>query len=722
MAILRLLFLGVALLNALVLANTFTPHDLVSFPRPGAVSPSPNGRLAVYAQSAYNSEKDKTTKSLYLIDLKESAVKELTKPGFDVSYDEPFFLDDTHVAYVYHHKKESVDQIYVLDIENDFHYRLTDLPVAFGNIKYNAKNRLLAFSAAVYDDGKLERAVEKDRKLAAKKDSALVYDHLMVRHWDTFISEKKNNLFTIELELQDGRYRVASQPRNLLKRTGLMKQSPNFPLGDSSDYAISADGSQLAFVSKIQTPDNAWQTSQHIYLVQTTEHSDPIPVNDFIPAASSKPTFAPNGILAYLQMVKPQYEADRNRIVIFNPKTRARRLLVEDWDRSPSELAFSPDSSTLYVVAEDHGRSKIFAINLVTEDITMLTDKHVVSGLSVLSSDTLLFNVNSMNHPNIAHTLHISSGELVQQGPSDVLRQHLDNIDLQKPEEFEFDGSLNHRVHGWLVKPADFDPSEKYPVAFLIHGGPQSAWSDSWSTRWNPQVFANAGYVVVAINPHGSTGYGQEFCDAIQRNWGSYPFWDLEKGLDYVLSTYDFLDSERVVGLGASYGGYMINWINGHSNRFRALVNHDGMFSTVNTYYTTDELYFPEREFGGTPFHPLTRLTYERWSPSNFVQHWKTPTLVIHGGHDYRLVDGEALATFTALQRQGIPSRFVYFPDESHWVLKPANSLRWHKEGKYKMWFLWAELTAMLVIEWIDQWTAVPEKSEAAFVVQHQGI
>ncbi|KAF7728576.1 hypothetical protein EC973_005802 [Apophysomyces ossiformis] len=702
MIIVKLLSLGVALSSVLVAARSFTPHDLVTFPRPGSVSPSPNGRLAVYSQSIYNSKEDKTAKNLYLIHLEDSAVKELTKPSYHVSYSDPFFLDDTHIAYVFHHNKSNVDQLYVLNVENDDHYRLTDFPTAFGDIKYNAKSRLLAFSAAVYADGSLEHAVRKDRELASRKDSALVFDQLMVRHWDTFTTQKKNNIFTVQLDVVDGRYRVATHPRNLLRNTDL--QSPNFPLGDSSDYAISPDGSQLAFVSKIQTPDNAWQTSQHIYLVDAAGETEPIAVNDNIPAASSKPTFAPSGIMAYLQMAKPQYEADRNRIVIFNPKTGSKRLLAEDWDRSPSELAFSPDSSTLYAVAEDRGHAKIFAIDLVTEDITLLTDKHYVSDLSVLSSDKLLFNLNSMRHPNIAHTLDIPSGNIVRQGPAKDLQERLDEIDFSKPEEFEFDGSLGDRVHGWLVRPADFDPYKKYPVAFLIHGGPQSSWADNWSTRWNPQVFAGAGYVVVAINPHGSTGYGQAFTDAIQRNWGSYPFWDLEKGLNYVLSSYDFLDSTRVVGLGASYGGYMINWINGHSDRFRALVNHDGMFSTVHTYYTTDELYFPEREFGGVPYDPLTRLVYERWSPSNFVRRWKTPTLVIHGGRDYRLVDGEALATFTALQRQGVPSRLVYFPDENHWVLKPANSLRWHKE----------------VLDWIDEWTAVPEDLEVPFIVQHQ--
>jgi dipeptidyl aminopeptidase/acylaminoacyl peptidase len=241
-----------------------------------------------------------------------------------------------------------------------------------------------------------------------------------------------------------------------------------------------------------------------------------------------------------------------------------------------------------------------------------------------------------------------------------------------------------------LVKPAGFVEGKKYPLAFLIHGGPQGAWGDSFSFRWNPEIFAGAGFAVVAINPHGSTGYGQAFTDSIKLNWGSLPYEDLDRGLTHVLKTYTYIDDRRVAGLGASYGGYMVNWINGHSKRFRALVNHDGVFSTLNVFYTTEELYFPEHEFGGPAYVPRALRIYERWSPSNFVRNWRTPTLVIHGGRDFRLVDGEGLSTFTALQRQGVPSRLVYFPEENHWVLQPANSLRWHRE----------------VLDWITEWTS----------------
>ncbi|CAO3616765.1 unnamed protein product [Cunninghamella echinulata] len=511
----------------------------------------------------------------------------------------------------------------------------------------------------------------------------------MIRHWDTFVHEKRNHLFVTYLEIVDGHYKLKTTPRNLLKNTDL--QSPGFPLGDSSDYAISKDGNELAFVSKITSRENAWQTSQYVYTIRLDdENAQPIAINDDIPAASSGPVYAPqSGRLAYLQMKTPQYESDRNRIVIYNKEKEGRIEIVSDWDRSPSQLIFSNDETTLYAVAEEFGRVKLFAIDLTSQAITALTNEHSVSGVSVISDHELLFSVNSMNHPFIAHSYNTKSKELKRHGVSDPLKKGLSAFQLSKPEEFEFIGALGDTIHGWIIKPFDFDENKKYPVADIIHGGPQGAFDDNWSTRWNPQVFANAGFVVILINSHGSTGYGQKFCDSIGKNWFTYPHQDQMVGLDYVLEKYSYLDADNVVALGASYGGTAINYINGHTNRFKALVNHDGIFNTVNAYYTTDELYFPEREFGGPAYNPIARINYERFSPSNFVHRWKTPTLVIHGGRDFRLVDGEGFSTFTALQRLNVPSRLVYFPDESHWVLKPANSLKWHEE----------------VLGWISKWT-----------------
>jgi len=669
-------------------ARILTPHALVTLPRPGGVMTAPSGKRAVFAQSQYNTTADKSTKNLHVVDLTNSKIHSVTAASLDYQQDDAFFLDDDHIAFYQTGKNLDIGQIFVLNIHelNAQPYQLTEFPVDIANIKFHSDSQLLAFSAAVYEDGSLEGARKKDDQIQnEKKDSALAFDSLMVRHWDEFTSEKKNNIFIVKLKLNNGKYRLDGSPKNLLKGSNL--ESPVLPFGDASNFDVSPDGKQVAFISKIPGPEGAWETSQHVYLVSTEGDQEPVAVNRDIPAAASHPAFAPDGTLAYFQMLEPKYEADRNRIVLYDGSSRT--FVAQDWDRSPSSLIFSKDSKTIFVTAEEHGHTKIFAIDRATHSVRTITNKHSASSVSV-ADGKLIFNLASMNHPNVVSSVDIDGGKLTTYSVTDELHMLMKGLDLPQPEEFWFTGSLNHQVHGWLIKPVDFDPSKKYPVAFLIHGGPQGSWGSSWSTRWNPQIYAAAGYVAVAINPHGSTGYGQEFCDAIRKNWGSYPYHDLDKGLTYIIENFDFIDADNVVGLGASYGGYMINWINGHSRRFKALVNHDGMFSTINSFYTTDELYFPEREFGGVPYETLHRLTYERWSPSNYVANWKTPTLVIHGAHDYRLVDGEGLATFTALQRQGVPSRLVYFPDENHWVLKPANSLRWHKE----------------VLDWIGKWTS----------------
>ncbi|KAI8074073.1 Alpha/Beta hydrolase protein [Gongronella butleri] len=701
-------------LISLAMADTFDAHRLVTFPRPSAPVPDPSGSWAVYAETQYLADQDKTQSNLYLLNLATNDVRTLTSPALGEKHSEPFFLDEHRVAFTWSQPNQAVSQLYVLDVQTEGAepYVLTDFPVQGGNYKYNAAQQRLFFSAYVYPDVEtLDEAKAKDDKIAANtKHDAKVYDQLMVRHWDSYIDDKRNQLFHVQLTIANDRYQVKDVPRNLLRNTGL--QCPGFPMGDASDYDVSKDGSELALVSKISTRDNAWQTSQYVYRVRLdfATANEPVVLNDDIHAASSGPVYAPkSGRLAYLQMYVPQYEADRNRIVIYDPKTDERTVIAKDWDRSPSQIVFANDESAVYVVAEENGRAKIFAIDLATESITTLTSDHAVSSLSVLPDDVLLFGVSSMTFPTIAHAIVPNENKWRRLGTSPSLSKALESVSLSTPEEFEFTGAMGDRVHGWIVKPANFDASRRYPVAFLIHGGPQGAWEDAWSTRWNYQVYANAGdgFVTIAINFHGSTGYGQDFTDSIGKNWFSHPYEDLMIGLDFALEKYPFLDSKRVTALGASYGATMINWLNGHTQRFCAMVSHDGIFSTLSAYYSTEEVYFPEREFGGAPYSPAARITYEKFSPSNFVHRWATPTLVIHGGLDFRLTEAEGIAVFTALQRRNVPSRFVYFPNENHWVLKPANSLKWHEE----------------VLGWIVRYTSTEQVNGAVespvFQVQH---
>ena len=399
------------------------------------------------------------------------------------------------------------------------------------------------------------------------------------------------------------------------------------------------------------------------------------------------PSFSPDGkTLGYLSMPRAGYEADRQQIVLLDVASGAARKLAEAWDRSASEVTWSADGKTIFTSAANLGHTSLFAIDVASGSVRTLVEKGTNGG-PVLCGEQVIFSRDTLKMPVELFAVAQSGGEprqLTHLNDAKVAAARMGDY-----EQFTFAGAKGDTVHGFVLKPVDFKDGQKYPVAFLIHGGPQGSFGDHFHYRWNPQAYAGAGFAAVFIDFHGSTGYGQAFTDAIHDDWGGAPFEDLMKGLDAVLAKYAFLDGSRVVALGASYGGYMINWIAGQApERFRALVNHDGVFDTRMGYFDTEELWFPEWEHGGTPWdHPEA---FEKHNPALHVGKWKAPMLVVHGGLDYRVVETQGIATFNALQRRGIPSKMLFFPDENHWVLKPQNSLHWHAT----------------VLDWIQQWTA----------------
>jgi dipeptidyl aminopeptidase/acylaminoacyl peptidase len=459
------------------------------------------------------------------------------------------------------------------------------------------------------------------------------------------------------------------------------------------------------------------------------------------PASDSTPLYSPDGrYIAYRAQQRPGYESDRFRLMLHDRKTGEKTdLLLNQFDHWVGTFVWAPDSSRLYFVAEDKGTSPIHSINFTRKtsaekgyDISIRqTDVKIDLFLPGFNDDlavtpdgsTLVFTRMSLRAPSEIYRTAPVDDSCRSKRPTETVREdncngiaqltHLDDavlsqVSMSLIEPFWFNGAQGDKVEGFLVTPPGFDrqwlnsgsaprrgsaPSKKYPVKFLIHGGPQGAWGDDWSYRWNPELFASptsstpSGYVVIMINFHGSTGYGQKFIDAINGDWGGAPFEDLMKGLDYAEKTYPFIDKDRECALGASYGGYMINWILGHTDRFKCLVSHDGMFNAESAWGTTEELWFNDWEFKGTPYD--NRASYEKWSPHQYAKNFKTPTLVIHGQRDYRLDVSEGLQLFTTLQMEGVPSKMLYFPDEGHWVLKPQNSQLWYKT----------------VNDWVDQWT-----------------
>ncbi|KAJ2703487.1 dipeptidylpeptidase [Coemansia sp. IMI 203386] len=709
--------LTIATLAMGAVARQFTPEILVQTNRfSGNIAVSPNNSLIAFIQTRYSMEdkrqntelliqglpsdssgQSSTTESqlvtAFSVDARPNppaseenvAAKKQHKPS------QPVWLSDSTLGYVVADSASGKSTLYAVSSGKHRHWSkpypvmTTVAPIA--DLQYNAASGILAFTAAVYNGTTLEETFKRDRKEQERADTGETYDDLWVRHWDTFVSPKVSQIHTLKLGGTGhfGQFKPKSEVRNIIRDTPVDGR-----LDVTDSFVFSPDGQQVAFVAKKPAGDYAWKTTSYVY-VADVGGSAAAPINEGDGGASSSPAFSADGSrIVYLQMDAPSYEADRNRIKIYSSVDKSTVSVAETWDRSPSHVDWV-DDATLLVTYNEWGRNKLAKIDIVTGTVTPIVSKHSVGSVTRLTgTNSVLIDYSAFDMPTDLYTVSLDSyDDQVEPKRVTDLNPMITSDLLSAAEDLEFVGADNATIHGFILHPPNFDPAKSYPLAFVIHGGPQSSFLDAWSTRWNLNVFASAGFVTVALDPQGSTGYGQKFTDAIRNQWGGKPYHSLMQSLDQLLEARPYIDSTRMAALGASYGGYMINWINGHTDRFRCLVNHDGMFSTISTYYSTEELYFPETEFEGTPFDEQARANYDRWSPERHVANWKTPTLVVHSEKDYRLVVAEGLSTFTALRRQGVPARMLYFPDENHWVLKPANSLRWHHE----------------VIGWITKWT-----------------
>ncbi|ORX51432.1 hypothetical protein BCR36DRAFT_582982 [Piromyces finnis] len=722
--------------------HSFTPLDLVKVRRINTVSLSPNSEYIVYDINKYIPDTNKKEQNLYLTSLKTNSTFQLTSDHADLS---PFWLNDNTIAFL--SNRSGKIQLWYVPIDfnnlgflkNETMVQLTHCTTSISNVVYNKKANRLIFSAQSLLDGTMvndDTYVEHEDN---KFTSGMVYDNLFIRHWDTFLKPKiREQLFVVDLKVEEDKFTLKNEPVNIM--SGQRMECPIAPFGDAGDFSISSDGETIAFSSRVEEPSQAWNTNTNIYLVHYPVGGVPGPIENLTssnPGYDTSPRISPDGQwITYLEMKERAYEADKNRIMLYNIKQKTYKELVPKWDRSVASITWSLNSSMLYVTAPSLGRVKIYMIKL-DDTIKSINEQHknkdkqpnmdeeslIVKELigtgnngnihiipkgqfNDNAEEILIFTRSTMMKPKEIYKLEVTSWDdlkvenedkkiMIEPPKSEagllqisaINNDFVQEVSVSEPEEFYFNGHNKDLIHGWFLKPVNFDESKKYPLAFLIHGGPQGAWDDSFGYRWNVQSYAGAGYAVVAINFHGSLGYGEKFQRAVSKSWGNDSYDDLMKGLDYVLDKYKFIDSSKVCGLGASYGGYMVNWINGHTDRFACLVNHDGIFDTINAYFTTEELFFTEYEFGGTPWDKNAKKLYDKWNPREYVENWKTPTLVIHGGKDYRLTESEGIATFTALQRLGIKSRLLYFPDENHWVLKQANLLFW-----YKQIFDWLEL------------------------------
>lgn len=643
--------------------------DLIGMGRVADPQVSPDGKTIAFVVTYHNKTENKTNSNIYLVPVSGGEVKQLTSAK-GANNNPRWLPDGKAIAFISTRDGES--QVWTISVAGGEAKKVSTISTEVSGLMISPDGKWFAFNSEVYPDC-LDDDCNQKRNAAVEKSKvkAKIFDHLPYRVWNAWKDGKRNHLFVLSVA---GGKAVDLSPGDY--------DTPPIDLGGNWDYTFSPDSKEMAFVRN-PDPMVAVSTNNEIYTVPITGGT-PKKITDS-PANDIQPLYSPDGkYIAYLAMRRARFEADQRQLMLYERATGKLMNLTQNFDYSINDVVWSPDSKTIYYNTEEKGSEVIFRMDVTGKNIVKLIDKGYNHNLRLTrDGKTLVFLKESINQPAEVHRIDVDGKNLKQLTFTNAER--LSQLDLHPKEDFWFEGAGGAKVHGFMVKPPAFDVSKKYPMIYLIHGGPQGQWADNISYRWNAQMFASRGYVVVMVNPRGSTGYGQQFTDEISGDWGGKVYEDLMKGVDYVLKTYSFIDGARMAAAGASYGGYMVNWIAGHTGRFKCLVSHDGMFNSVSAYGTTEELWFNEWEFKGTPYN--NPEVYRKWSPMEFVANFKTPMLVIHGQLDYRLDVSEGFQLFTALQRQGVKSKMLYFPDEGHWVLKPANSELWYKT----------------VLDWIDE-------------------
>lgn len=659
-------------------AHPFTVEGLVRMQRVSDPVISPDGRTVVYSVRETDLEANRGRVDLWSLDLATKGAQPrrlTTHPENDGS---PEWSADGREIYFLSARGGS-SQVWRLPANGGEAQQVTDLPLDVGSFRLAPGAARIAVTLEVFADcADLPCTVDRLDQAKDSKNSAQVYDRIFARHWDTWSDGRISQLFVLDLD--NGR---AGEPVSVSK--ALDADVPSKPFGDATEYTFSPDGSKLVFAARIKGKSEPWSTNFDLYEV-AVDGTGLRNLTEDDPAWDTQPVFSRDGSqLAWRAMQRPGFETDRFHIVLLDVKSGQRRALTKDWDRSVETIAFASDGRTLYATTDHFGQHPLWSVDVKTGKPTMLTGPGHVEAFSVGEREIVMTS-SSLKSPAELQALTLKGGDL--RTLPRMNETALARIKLGEPEQFTFAGAAGATVYGYVVKPAQFKAGTKYPVAFIVHGGPQASYANQWSYRWNPQTYAGAGYASVFIDFHGSPGYGQAFTDSISQDWGGKPLEDLQKGLAAALQNYPWLDGSRMCALGASYGGFMMNWIAGKwAEPFKCLVNHAGIFDSRGMAYSTEELWFSEWEQGG-PAHEVPE-NLEKFNPVNHVAQWSKPMLVIHGLRDYRVPYAQGLSTFTALQRRGIPSRLVIFPDENHWVLKPDNSIRWHHE----------------VHRWLDQWT-----------------
>jgi dipeptidyl aminopeptidase/acylaminoacyl peptidase len=641
--------------------QAYTIEDLLKVRRVGDPQISPDGRLVAFTIGDVNFDANRIVTHIYLVPVGGGDVKQLTV-GDSSATSPRWSPDGKKIAFT------TAGQVWVMDPNGEHKEQVTRISTEAASPVWSPDGNWIAFTSDVHPECENDECnKKKDEEAEQRKVKAHITNRLLFRHWNEWRDVKRTHVFVASAK--------GGTARDL---TPGDFDSPPYAAATGVDFTFSPDSQEIAYV---RNPDKveAISTNSDIYLVPvsrgpgkniTTQNRGydvgPIYTRD-------------SKYIIYRSQATAGFEADRWRLMMYNRASGVSTELVRGFDQQVEEIVVSPDGSQIYFTAGERGYAPIFRVPIGGGTAQKIVGSVFATNLQITpDGKTLIFASSSLAGPAEIYSAN-TDGTGVRSLTS-VNGSLMNQANLPKAEEVEWTGAVGRKIHGFIVKPKNFDPSRKYPLVVLIHGGPQSAWNNAWSYRWNPQVFANAGCVVFAPNPRGSTGYGQRFVNEISGDWGGKAYVDIMNGVADVLQKNSFIDRNRVGAAGASYGGYMINWIEGHNKdprfRFKVLVSHDGVYNLTSMYGSTEELWFPEWEFKGTPW--TNAAMYERWSPHNFVRNFNTPILIIHGELDYRVPIGEGLQLFTAVQRKGVDSKLLIFPDEGHWVLKPQNSQLWY--------------------------------------------